>query len=134
MNENEPIVCIEYLSNATVVSPVPEDLLDTPIIHRFQETVFPLTETKGVNLVVDLTKVRSVSSSALGCLLNLKKWVERHEGRLIICCIHDKVTNTSHDSYVNEIFKVTRLESFFEICDSVERAIQKIQSTANPKS
>jgi anti-anti-sigma factor len=129
MSQNEPIACIEYAANAIIITPLPDDLLDNSLINKFQETVFPLTEKEEANLVVDLAHVRSISSSALGCLLTLKKRVEQQHGRFIICCVTEKITNTPHDRFIYEIFKVTKLDSFFEICDNVQMAMEILQTS-----
>ncbi len=127
MNLNEPIVAIEYFGSATVVTPQPGELLDVSLILRLQETIYPLAEDEGVNLIVDFSRVQSISSMVLGCLLELKKMVEKGHGRLILCGVNQKVINTPDDRYVHEIFKVARLDSFFEICARVPEAIRQLQ-------
>ena len=75
-------------------------------------------------VVMDFTTVRSVSSSTIGFLVALKKQLEKSEGRLKICCIGEKVANTPEDRYMYEIFKVVKLDKFFDIYDCVEEAIK----------
>lgn len=128
MNGNEPMIAIEYAGSATVVNLLPGELLDVSQIIRLRETLYPLADESGVNLIMDFSQVKSLSSSALGYLMEVKKQVEQRQGRFIICGVKTKVINTPEDRYINEIFKVARLDTFFEICEGVPEALRRLGS------
>ncbi|MHC4948486.1 MAG: STAS domain-containing protein [Planctomycetota bacterium] len=66
-------------------------------------------------LVVDFGKVRFLSSSALGMLIALKKVVAKHEGELRLSSLNDDLT---------KLFKLTKFNKVFKICDTAEKAVQ----------
>jgi len=127
MNGNEPMIAIEYAGSATMVTLLPQELLDGSLIVRLRETLYPLADESGVNLIMDFSQVKSLSSSALGYLMEVKKQVEQRQGRFIICGVKTKVINTPEDRYINEIFKVSRLDTFFEICEGIPEALMRLQ-------
>lgn len=128
MNLEEPIIGIEYAGSATVVTLLPQELLDGSLIVRLRETLYPLADEAGVNLIMDFSQVKSLSSSALGYLMEVKKQVEQRQGRFIICGVKSKVINTPDDRYINEIFKVARLDTFFEICEGIPESLRRLES------
>jgi len=131
MEKINPIVSVEYLPDAAVVEILGEELLQDEDVNRLEESIVPLIlEKDGVNLILDFTRIRLLASSVFGFLLKLKKMVNQRGGRMILCCVQKKLTNTANDSYVYEIFKVVRLDKVFTICDDVNTA-QRILSAHN---
>ena len=80
-------------------------------------------DDRGGDLIVDFTNVRAISSSAIGLLVGMQKKVNEYKGRMKICCIGNKVENTASDKYVYEIFKIVKLDTYFDICANVEEAL-----------
>ena len=127
MSEVEPMVSIEYSKEAIVVTLTPESILGDSEIIKLSDSIVPLVmENRGTNLVFDFNKVNYVSSSLLGFLVKLHKMVREHQGRLIVCCINKKITSSPNDRFVYEIFKVTKLDAYLDICDSVDLALQML--------
>jgi len=125
MEKTNPIVSVEYLPDAALVEMLGEELLQDNDIDRLEESIVPLIlEKEGVNLILDFTRIRLLASSVFGLLLKLKKMVNQRGGRMILCCVQKKLTNTANDSYVYEIFKVVRLDKVFTICDDVNIALR----------
>jgi anti-sigma B factor antagonist len=123
----EPIVQIDHVGPATVVTMLTPELLEDRVIIRLEDALISLAyEEPGRHLVLDFCNVRMLSSSLLGLLIRLKKMVTEQHGRLLVCCIRSEVTNTPHDKYVYELLKIVRLDSVFEICDSVPQALAKL--------
>ncbi|MBN2377439.1 MAG: STAS domain-containing protein [Sedimentisphaerales bacterium] len=132
MEKTNPIVSVEYLPDAAVVEILGEELLQDEDINRLEESIVPLIlEKEGGNLILDFTRIRLLASSVFGFLLKLKKMVNQRGGRMILCCVQKKLTNTANDSYVYEIFKVVRLDKVFTICDDVNTAQRILSAHSN---
>lgn len=131
MNEAEPLAAVQYLPQATVVTVVSPYLMDECEVARLRETVDPLSvEHPGGVLIIDFSEVRGLCSSAIGYLVALKRRKDEMKGRLIICCVENKVKNTSADKFVYEIFKVVKLDRYFEIHPSVDMALRHLAGPA----
>lgn len=127
MSEAEPLAAIQYLPQATVVSIISRDLIDETEIARLRETVDPIVaENPTKTVILDFSEVRGMSSSAIGYLVALKRRTDEQHGRLIICCVENKVKNTPNDKFVYEIFKVVKLDRYFEMHPSVDIALRHL--------
>lgn len=132
MENTNPIVSVEYLPDAAVVEILGEELLQDEDVNRLEESIVPLIlEKEGVSLILDFTRIRLLASSVFGFLLKLKKMVNQRGGRMILCCVQKKLTNTANDSYVYEIFKVVRLDKVFTICDDINTAQRILSAHSN---
>jgi len=112
----KPNITVEYTDNATVVTLLPEKILEERDIQQLQESIMSVIEqNEGLNLVLDFGKVRFLSSAVLGFLIRVSKKVYERDGKLGLCCI---------DAKIYEVFKITRLTKVFDIYDDVEVAVE----------
>jgi len=75
------------------------------------EELHELVEDRAARLVLlDFSDVEYVCSAMLGELLRLKKRLEAVDGKLILCGLTAP--------RVREVFRITRLERYFEIIDA----------------
>ncbi len=123
MSETQPTVAVEYRGKAAVVTVIVANILSEDELNRLKQAVNPLLSDSGLVLIMDFTDVRSISSSVIGYLVSLKKYIDGKGGVFRVCCIDKKVTSTSSDKYVYEIFKIVKLDTFFHICPTVEDAL-----------
>ena len=79
------------------------DLLHSEPLQAF---LHAFTPSPGARFVLDLADVQYISSAALSKLLVLRKRVLGVKGRLILRSVHSDLW---------EVFRVTRLDTFFEI-------------------
>lgn len=79
------------------------DLLNSLPLDQFMESV---EFQPGDHLVVDLSDVHYIASEALGRLMGLRKRLLAAQGRLTLRRLHPDLA---------EVFRVTRIESFFDI-------------------
>jgi anti-sigma B factor antagonist len=77
----------------------------------------PLIDS-AVNLVIDFSSVRFLSSAVLGLLIRISKRINENKGRLKLCCISPRIY---------DIFKITRLDEIFEIYPDVKKAMQTLK-------
>jgi anti-sigma B factor antagonist len=70
-----------------------------------------------INLILDFCNVRFLSSAVLGLLIRVSKKVYERDGQLKLCNIDPKI---------HEIFKITRLNKIFDICQDIEDAFESL--------
>lgn len=79
---------------------------DLMFAHTFDPFLNSYTFRPGVRLVLDLADVRYIASEAIARLMTLRKRALAAEGRLALRHLHPDLS---------EIFRVTRIATFFEI-------------------
>ncbi len=67
------------------------------------------------SLVLDLSGLDYISSAGLRSMLTLAKKLKRKEGDLVLCGLQD---------VVKEVFEVSGFSTIFEICGSLEEAME----------
>jgi len=113
MEEVKPRISVYCAQNATVVTLVDEKILDEETISALEESIMPLIDGP-VNLVIDFSNVRFLSSAVLGLLIRVSKRINENKGRLKLCSIEPQIL---------DIFKITRLDEIFEIYPDVKKAM-----------
>ena len=90
-------------------------IVEESAIEAIGRELLALVESEdGVRLVLDFSSVDHLSSGALGMLATVYNECRRKEGRLRICNIREQI---------EAVFKITRLDRFFEVYDSTEAAV-----------
>ncbi len=118
MEEVKPRISVYYApQNATVVTLADEKILDGEAIKALEDSIMPLIDG-AVNLVIDFSNVRFLSSAVLGLLIRITKRVNENKGRLKLCSISPRIF---------DIFKITRLDEIFEIYPDVKKAMQTLK-------
>jgi len=114
----EPRIQVEYSENATIVTFTDEKILEEKDIQALQNSIMSVVEqTEQINLILDFSTVRFMSSAVLGFLIRLSKRLYEHDGLLGLCNI---------DSKIYEVFKITRLTKVFDIYDDVKSATKNL--------
>jgi len=118
MTAIQPNIGVEYSENATIISFTEEKILEEKDINSLQESIMSVIEqTERINLILDFSNVKFLSSAVLGLLIRISKRIYEHDGRLRLCNIDPKIY---------EIFKITRLTKTFDIYKNVESAIKDL--------
>ena len=90
-------------------------ILDEAVISDIAEQLYALVaEDDCPKLVLDFQNVSHMSSGALGMLITLHKRIREKGGDLRLCGISESIY---------EVFKITRLNEVFNVCDSREDAV-----------
>ena len=114
-----PKIGVEYVDDVAVVTFLDEKILEQEQIQAISDSVFPLIENKpGVNLILDFSNVKFLSSSVLGMLIRISKKIYETAGQLCLCCITQKI---------DEIFTITRLDQVFQIMPDRDSAIASMK-------
>jgi anti-sigma B factor antagonist len=102
---------------ATIVTIIPSRVVSEEDIQQFATQLNHVVVDNGRSqLVIDFGKVKFLSSAALGRLVALKKRIREAKGTLKLCCI---------DSNLLEVFRITRLDSVFEIHKDLASALAR---------
>ncbi len=125
MEPIKPRIAVEYAQNATIVTFTDEKILEEQDIGALQDSIMSVIESApgGMNLILDFSKVRFLSSSVLGLLIRISKRVYQRDGQLRLCNISPKIY---------EIFKITRLTKIFDIYPDVESASEGLAEPDRP--
>ena len=111
----KPRVSVEYDEKAVLVTFTDEKILEERDITELQDSLNGIIEQADrINLVLDFSTVKFLSSAVLGLLIRVSKKVYEREGQLRLCNISPRIY---------EIFKITRLTKIFDIYPDREAAI-----------
>ncbi|NOZ57296.1 MAG: STAS domain-containing protein [Calditrichaeota bacterium] len=103
---------VEHRSNVAVVKVAGEvDLYSSPELRK---AILSQAEKRPSRLVVDLSGVQYMDSSGVATLVEGLQKLEQNGGELVLCGLGDMV---------QEVFKLTRLDSVFQILPSLEEAL-----------
>ncbi len=118
MDQLNPKIEVEYVQHAAIATLTDEKILDESDIRGLGESIMPLLETSpSVNLVLDFSNVKFLSSAVLGLLIRISRKIYESQGQLKLCGIDPKI---------QEIFKITRLDRVFEIYPDRYDAVQSL--------
>ena len=105
-------ISVEHHSDVAVVKVAGEvDLYSSP---ELRQAVLTEAEGRPSKLIVDLTGVQYMDSSGVATLVEGLQKLERGGGELVLCGLNDMV---------QEVFKLTRLDSVFQILPNLEEAL-----------
>jgi stage II sporulation protein AA (anti-sigma F factor antagonist) len=102
---NDGIHVVKLLANQAV---------DELPLLKMEEGLLALVDAGARRIVVDFSDVDHFSSSGLGMLLNIKKYLEDKKGALRLCHIKPDIL---------KVFKITRLSEVFSIHKTAKGAL-----------
>ncbi len=88
---------------------------DSPAFEKELERTL---EQGSFNVVLDLTGVQHVCSSALGALISIKRRIRRHDGDI-------RIVTTAAD--ILRVLQITLLDRVFLVFDNVDAAVHSFQ-------
>jgi len=119
MTSLKPRVSVEYGETATIVTFTDEKILEERDIIELQESLMGVIEqAEKINLVLDFSAVKFLSSAVLGLLIRVSKKVYERDGQLRLCNISPRIY---------EIFKITRLTKIFDIYPDRASAVASLE-------
>jgi len=109
---------IHQMRDVTVVNLNDSSILDALQVEQIGEELFELVEARACRkLVLDFSKVKFLSSSALGILIRLRKEAQAIKGKIVFCGLRRDL---------RQIFKITNLDKLFEFYDTEEQALNSL--------
>lgn len=116
-----PTVDFRSLGTVTVATILDKRVLGARATSLFEDHLFPVADAlAGDGLVIDFTRVTYFGSDSFGRLVQLSGRVERARGWLTLCHV---------DRKIREVFRVTRLDTRFDIADDLVTAIGSSRPT-----
>jgi anti-sigma B factor antagonist len=107
---------VKAVGDVGVVSFLDHKILDEQSIQALGVQLFALVEHENRRkLVLDFANVEYFSSLALFMIIRLQKLVSQAGGRMVCCHI---------DEQIIEVFEITKLHRFFQICPTLEEGIR----------
>ena len=97
---------INITEEGNTITAVFDGRLDTVAAQQFSETIEPLLQNADRNIILDCEKMPFISSSGLRIFLKIRKEVAAKGGKMYLKNVC---------SEVQQVFKMTKLEDFFEI-------------------
>lgn len=88
--------------------------LDASIHRPFRDRLHPLFAAAGVNLIVDLSGSSWINSEGVAALVRLVSDANTRGCRVVY---------VGPSTFVREVFKVTRLDRFFDLAETREAAV-----------
>ncbi len=95
-----------------------EQRLDSLVGPKLKDVVRDLTESEGLQLIVDMKETRFIDSSGVGGLLSSLKLVMKAKGDI-------KIARPSPQALT--LLRLTRLHRVFQIYDDIEDAVTSFQ-------
>ena len=118
MVQTNPKIAVEYIENVAIATLIEEKILEAMDVQALGDSIMPLVEKKdAINLVLDFSNVKFLSSSVLGLLIRISKKVYESNGQLRLCAISDSIM---------QIFRITRLDKIFEIHPDRQQALDSL--------
>lgn len=115
MDNVTPNLSLEFRGPLVVATLTDEKILDEDQLRSLEGSFLPLIEqTPGIQLIIDFSNVKFLTSSVLGLLIRISKKVYETEGVLRLCSIAPNIL---------DVFRITRLDKIFEIESDVDDAM-----------
>lgn len=116
-----PPVEIRRLGSVTVATLLDKRVLGARATALFEDHLLPAADSlAGDGLVIDFSRVSYFGSDSFGRLVQLTGRVDRAGGWLTLCHV---------DGKIREVFRVTRLDTRFDIADDLVTAIDSSRPT-----
>jgi len=87
---------------------------------EFEKVILNFVDCDNRRLLLDLSALQYLRSSALRAILNAVKLINRRSGRVVLCSLN---------GYVKEIFEGNCLKDSLTIADSVESGLSYLRMT-----
>lgn len=115
MDKINPNLSLDFLGSVVVATLTDEKILDEDQLQALSGSFLPLIEqTPGIQLIIDFSNVKFLTSSVLGLLIRISKNVYETKGTLRLCSISPKIL---------DVFRITQLDKIFEIQPTIEDAM-----------
>lgn len=117
-------IVIQTLYDVTVATVNDSSIIDPQHIENLRVTLFDLIDKQNrTKLILDITKVKHLSSAALAVLIPLQEKYAKAKGKLILVGVCDGIM---------KLFTITKLNKMLVFAATEEEAMSKIGAT-NPR-
>lgn len=92
----------------------PVGVIDSTNANTFTTKVTDIVNAHPGNLVIDLNRVKYVSSAGVRSLIIVGQAIGKMQRKMVLCGLNDEVAR---------LFEITKLGEFFVICSSRDEAL-----------
>lgn len=123
----EHLFATNQVGRTTVVEFLTTSLMNPVELERLSTALYRLVDQQDHHrLLVDFTKVKYLSSQAIGIVITLhKKVAQKKDGRLLLCGVGASLMN---------LLKITRLDKILTITTTQEEALRAEADPGAPTS
>ncbi|MCP4589128.1 MAG: STAS domain-containing protein [bacterium] len=115
---------VKNVHEVTIVTFSETSIIEAQLIENIKREMFALVEDQERSkLVLNLSKVQYLSSSALGVLIPLHEKTKERGGRLILCGVNQDI---------RKVFKITKLDKLFTFKKDETDALAEFGVRATP--
>lgn len=119
---SDPRLMIHNIRDVTIVNLNESSILESTRIGEIGEALFELIDGKACRkLIIDFSKVKFMSSSAIGVLITLQKKSSTIKGKLILCALRPDL---------KRIFDIMKLNKMFDFQVNEDSALKAFGVTA----
>ncbi|NOT00564.1 MAG: STAS domain-containing protein [Phycisphaerales bacterium] len=114
-------IVIQTIQDVTVATVEDSSVIDPQHIEELRVALFNLIEKQDKRkLILDITKVKHLSSAALGVLIPLQEAYRKAKGQMFLVGASDGIM---------KLFKITRLDKLLQFADTENEALKKFGVT-----
>ncbi|MCG3178189.1 MAG: hypothetical protein BIFFINMI_00514 [Phycisphaerae bacterium] len=114
MSESSQLI-VESVGGVTIVNFDTNNVLDALQIQKMSEELYHLVDQQDRRqIVLDFTKVKMLSSQAIGMLLNLRKKSSAIKGEILLAGIRPDLL---------KVFKITQIDRLFKFFPTEKEAL-----------
>jgi anti-sigma B factor antagonist len=111
------IADVELMGNVAVATLTVTELSQEAGAERLANLLVELSETEAAHFILDVQNVQYMDTACLGCLVEALNRLAAKGGRIAL-------VNPNHS--VSYIFRLTRLDRVFRICNDVPSALEAV--------
>lgn len=113
---------IQTLRDVTVATVNDTAVVDAPRLEAMAAGLYTLVDDRACKkLIIDFTKVKSLSSSAMSTLIELRKKIQAIKGSMVLCGLRPEL---------QQLFKITGMNKLFDLYPTEQEALLSFGVTA----
>ncbi len=113
----ETMFTTQQQKSVLVVTVTAPSLMSMLSVRDIQPELYKLIDEQGnTKVVMDLSKVRDISSQFIGTIIAMHTKLSRKRGKLVLCGLNDKLS---------ELMALTRLDRVISIVPTAKDAIER---------
>ncbi len=117
-----PSVVVQQIQDVTIATITESSIIDPQQIEQLRKVLFDLIDNQDRRkLILDIAKVKHLSSSALGLLIPLQEKYKQAKGKLVLAGVCPGIM---------KLFTITRLDKMLTFADSEKKAMSLLGAGA----
>lgn len=110
---------IQFSDNATcLIAAIDKKLLDDDVLQELVPAITEAVDRNPKAVILDITHVQFLPSLGIGTLVKLHSEMNKRHQKLLIAGVHENI---------RKVLAITRLDKVFDLNDSIDAAVAKVQ-------